>query len=149
MGEMTISRAADGDSTRLTTLCQSSAAYRGIYADAIATVQVTPAYIAENLVFVATSDSGQLLGFYSLIREPPELDMMFVADSAQRSGTGRALVTHMIEQAQQTGLRTVRVVSHPPAEGFYLRMGARRTGTVAAQPPTTTWDRPELHFGIP
>jgi GNAT superfamily N-acetyltransferase len=149
VGELTISRAASGDSSQLTMLCRSSAAYRGIYADAIATVEVAPAYIAENLVFVATGRGGELLGFYSLIREPPELDMMFVADDAQRSGTGRALVGHMIEQARQIGLRAVRVVSHPPAEGFYLRMGARRTGTVAAQPPTTTWDRPELHFGIP
>src|SRR4051812_24551691 len=111
MGEMTISRAAGSDSVRLTTLCQSSAAYRGIYADAIATVRVTPDYIAENIVFIATSHDRQLLGFYSLVRDPPELDMMFVADSAQRGGIGRTLVQHMIEQAQQIGLRTVRVIS--------------------------------------
>ena len=35
--------------------------------------------------------------------------MIFVSADAQRSGTGRALVAHMIEQAQETGLHTVRV----------------------------------------
>lgn len=148
MGEISISRASEDDSTRLTALCQSSAAYRGIYAQAITTVQVTPAYIADNIVFVATGDTGQLLGFYALICDPPELDMLFVADDAQRGGIGRALVTHMMRQARQAGLHAVRVISHPPAEEFYLRVGARRTGTVAAQPPTTTWDRPELHFTV-
>jgi hypothetical protein len=90
-GGLTIDQAVGDDAIRLTKLCRSSTAYRGIYADAIATVQVTPAYITENIVAVATNHNGQLLGFYSLIRDPPELDMMFVADDAQRSGTGRAL----------------------------------------------------------
>ncbi len=39
-----------------------------------------------------------------------------------------ALWAHMIGQARILGYRTVRIVSEPKAEGFYLRMGARRTG---------------------
>ena len=109
-------------------------------------MEVTPSYIVEHLVIVAVEQAGNLLGFYSLIREPPELDILFVADSAQRRGISATLVHHMIEQAKRAGFPAVRVVSHPPAEPFYRRMGAQRTGTVAARPPTTTWEPPELWF---
>jgi hypothetical protein len=54
----------------------------------------------------------------------------------------------MVEQSRQIGLKGVRVVSHPPAEGFYRRVGARRIGTVPAKPPVTTWERPEFWFGV-
>lgn len=148
MDFVTIRRACDDDARQLTELCHSSSSYQGGYAHAIATVELTPGYIAEHLVFVAVDRTGNLLGFYSLIREPPELDMLFVADAAQRRGVGHTLVRHMIEQARHAGISAVRVVSHPPAEPFYRRMGARRTGTVPARPPTTTWERPELWFAI-
>lgn len=146
---MTIAHASTGDAQRLTRLCHASSSYQGVYADAISTVELTPAYITEHLVFLAADQEAHLLGFYSLIRDPPELDMLFVADEAQGQGVGRLLVEHMIEQARQHGLAGVRVVSHPPAEGFYRRLGARRIGTVPAEPPMTTWERPELWLQRP
>lgn len=148
MESITIKPAPAGHARELTTLCRSSGSYQGMYAEAISTVDVSPGYLAENLVFIAVDHADDLLGFYSLIRDPPELDMLFVADAAQRRGVGQALVRHMIEQARHAGIPAVRVVSHPPAEPFYVRMGARRTGTVPARPPTTTWERPELVFTI-
>ncbi|WP_235191140.1 hypothetical protein [Amycolatopsis rifamycinica] len=36
-----------------------------------------------------------------------------------------------------------------PSAAFYLRMGARRTGTIPAKPPKVGWDRPELRFDVP
>ena len=148
-GPVTITRASGADAQRLTRLCRASGGYRGLYAEAIAAVEVTPAHIAEHLVFLAADQDAGLLGFYALIRDPPELDMLFVADRAQGRGVGRLLVAHMIERARQCGLAGVRVVSHPPAEAFYRRAGARRTGTVPARPPLTTWERPELWFTVP
>ncbi|MGW6276263.1 GNAT family N-acetyltransferase [Kribbella sp. NPDC055071] len=148
MEQLMVTRAAADDAERLTRLCHESSSYQGRYAEAIATVEVTPGYIADQLVFLAADEDARLLGFYSLIRDPPELDMLFVADEAQGRGAGRILVKHMIEQAQELGLAGVRVVSHPPAEGFYLRVGARRTGTVPANPPMITWERPELWFPL-
>ena len=144
MDEVTIRRASPHDAERLTGLCHASGAYRGIYAAAIRQVRLTPGYITQHLVFMATDQEDHLLAFYSLIRDPPELDMMFVADDVQGQGLGRLLLAHMSEQARAAGLTGVRVVSHPPAEGFYRRAGAQRTGTVPANPPKTTWDRPEL-----
>ena len=148
MGQVTISRASAQDAQLLTDLCHASSSYQGQYAEAISTVELTPGYVAENLVFLAVDQDARLVGFYSLIRDPAELDMLFVSDEAQGQGIGRLLVDHMLEQSRLIGLAGVRVVSHPPAEGFYRRVGARRTGTVPAKPPMTTWDRPELWFTI-
>lgn len=145
---VTIRRASPQDAERLTALCHASRAYQGVYAAAIAQVQVTPGYIAQHLVFVAADREGHPLAFYSLIRDPSELDMMFVADEVQGLGIGRLLMDHMSEQARAIGLPGVRVVSHPPAEGFYRRAGAQRIGTVPANPPKTTWERPELWLKI-
>ncbi len=41
----------------------------------------------------------------------------------------------------------MKVVAHPPAEEFYLRTGAVRTGTV---PPSGSvhWERPELRYDV-
>ncbi|MDJ1130492.1 GNAT family N-acetyltransferase [Streptomyces iconiensis] len=89
---------------------------------------------------------GRLQGFYSLVLDPPELDLIFVADETQGSGVGRLLVEHMIGQAGAHGLDEVRVVSHPPAERFYRRLGAERIGTVPPSPPKISWERPELRF---
>ncbi len=117
----------------------------------VAAYRVGPDYIETHRVFVAVAadeHESRVLGFYSLVLAPPELDLMFVADGAQGRGIGRLLVAHMKAEARAAGLDHVRVVSHPPAEGFYRSVGAVRTGTAAANPPAVAWDRPELEFLI-
>jgi GNAT superfamily N-acetyltransferase len=146
MQSMTIRRAVVQDAERLTTLIQESGAYRGKYASIISGYRVTADYIARHRVFAAVDAVGRLLGFYALVLEPPELDLVFVADGAQGKGVGRFLIEHMIGQAREAGLTDVRVVSHPPAEEFYRRLGAERVGTVAPSPPKVAWERPELRF---
>ncbi|TJZ50406.1 GNAT family N-acetyltransferase [Streptomyces piniterrae] len=112
----------------------------------VAGYRVGPDYIETHRVFVAVdeADDGRPLGFYSLIVEPPELDLMFVADHAQGLGIGRRLIEHLRGEARHVGLGSVRVVAHPPAEGFYRSVGARLIGTVPANPPAVMWDRPEF-----
>jgi GNAT superfamily N-acetyltransferase len=143
-----IRRAVEQDAERLTTLVQGSGAYRGHYTSIISGYRVTADYIARHRVFAAVDVAGQVLGFYALVLDPPELDLIFVADHAQGSGIGRLLVEHMIGQAKEAGVSAVRVVSHPPAEKFYRRLGAERVGTVAPSPPKVVWERPELRFTI-
>ncbi|MFF4925641.1 MULTISPECIES: GNAT family N-acetyltransferase [unclassified Kitasatospora] len=148
MIETTIRRAEATDADRLTDLIQASSAYHGEYAPMIDGYRVTPDYIAGHEVFLALDPAtDQLLGFYGLIREPAELDLMFVADEAQGRGTGRELIAHMLEQARTAGIASVLVVSHPDAERFYLRVGAERVGTFPAH-GRITWDRPELRFTV-
>lgn len=144
-----IRRATARDAKRLTRLVRASRAYEGPYAPMVAGYRVGPDYIETHRVFLAEEpDGGRVLGFYALLLAPLELDLMFVADAAQGLGVGRRLVEHMKGEARAAGAGAgadaVRVVSHPPAEGFYLGVGAERVGTVAANPPAVMWDRPEL-----
>ncbi|WP_190128551.1 GNAT family N-acetyltransferase [Streptomyces mashuensis] len=136
--------ATGADATRLTELVRTSAAYAGAYAPMVERYEVTPGYVAQHEVHVAVAEDGRVLGFYGLVTDPPELDLMFVADDAQGLGIGRLLAGHMKERARAVGLTEVRVVSHPPSEGFYRSMGARRVGTVPPPSPEITWERPEL-----
>ncbi|MFJ3875936.1 GNAT family N-acetyltransferase [Streptomyces sp. NPDC090077] len=149
MQSITIRRAVAQDAERLTSLVQQSAAYRGQYASMVSGYEVTPAYVARHRVFAAVDASDLPVGFYSLVVEPPELDLAFVSDEAQGLGVGRLLIGHMLDQAADAGLAGVRVVSHPPAERFYRRLGAQRVGTVPPMPPEAGWERPELWFTVP
>ncbi|MDQ0585090.1 GNAT family N-acetyltransferase [Streptomyces rishiriensis] len=151
-GRITIRRAVARDARRLTRLVRGSRAYEGQYAAMVADYRVGPDYIEAHRVFVAVAADehpAPVLGFYSLVLTPPELDLLFVADGAQGRGIGRLLVAHMRSEARTAGLDRVRVVSHPPAEGFYRGVGAVRTGTASANPPAVMWDRPEFEFLIP
>ncbi|MFF5372608.1 GNAT family N-acetyltransferase [Streptomyces sp. NPDC013187] len=148
---VTIRRAVARDAKRLTRLVRGSGSYEGEYAAAVAGYRVGPDYIEAHRVFVAVGadeHGGRVLGFYSLVLAPPELDLLFVADEVQGRGIGRLLVTHMRSEVRAAGLDRVKVVSHPPAEGFYHRAGAVRTGTAFANPPAVPWDRPEFEFRV-
>lgn len=149
-GSVPVRRAVARDAKRLTRLVRGSRAYEGQYAAMVAGYRVGPDYIEAHRVFVATDGSeGHVLGFYSLVLAPPELDLLFVADQAQGRGIGRLLVAHMRSEARSAGLERVRVVSHPPAEGFYRSVGAVPVGIASATPPAVVWDRPELEFRVP
>ncbi|MEC3979206.1 GNAT family N-acetyltransferase [Amycolatopsis sp. H20-H5] len=126
----------------------SSSAYGGEYASILEGYRVTEEYVEANPVYLAEAQR-QVIGFYGLIEEPAELDILFVADSAQGSGIGAWLLEHLFGQARERGITAVRVVSHPPATGFYQRMGARQVGVVPPSPPKITWERPELVFDVP
>lgn len=141
MDGVTIRRASPPDAQRLTALCHASSAYRGIYAAAIQRVRLTPGYITQHLVFTATDREDHLLAFYSLIRDPPELDMMFVADEVQGQGLGRLLLGHMSEQARAAGLAGVRVVSHLPPRPS--------TAAPARSAPVPCRPTPKDHLGPP
>ncbi|MEU9554303.1 GNAT family N-acetyltransferase [Streptomyces fumanus] len=149
---ITIRRAVARDAKRLTRLVRGSSAYAGRYAAAVAGYRVGPDYLEAHRAFVAVGTGehdGRVLGFYSLVLAPPELDLLFVADDAQRRGIGRRLVAHMRSEARAAGVDRVKVVSHVSAEDFYHRAGAVRTGTVLADPPAVPWDRPVFEFRIP
>lgn len=152
-GEVVIRRAVERDAGRLTRLVRSSRAYEGRYSSMVEGYRVGPDYIEAHRVFVAVEEipggeggGERLVGFYALLVEAAELDLMFVSDQAQGYGIGRLLVEHMRGEARNAGIDRVRVVSHPPAEGFYRSVGAWPVGTVPANPPAVMWDRPEFVF---
>jgi GNAT superfamily N-acetyltransferase len=126
---------------------QGSRAYAGEYHRILDGYAVGEQHLVRDRVFLAEIGSD-VLGFYTLIlgREP-ELDLMFVSDSAQGTGTGRELFEHMRETARGEGIRSVLIVSHPPSVGFYERMGAVRIGDRSPS-PVVTWTRPVLRLSL-
>jgi GNAT superfamily N-acetyltransferase len=146
--DILIRRANQGDRHRLTELMHSSSAYRGKYAAILAGYEISNEQVENDLMYVA-EHRHQLMGFFSLtnLRNNPELDLMFVSDHAQGKGVGRLLFDHMLTVAGENGITRIHIVAHPPAEQFYLRMGASRSGTKEAA-GRVSWARPVLSLEI-
>lgn len=141
-----IRRAESADASALTVLVLASSAYAGVYASMLDGYEITAAQIARDEIHVAHGESIQ--GFYSLLTgSVPELDLMFVRDAAQGEGIGRMLFDHMRALAQKIGVRSVKIVAHPPAAGFYRSMGAVEVG-IAFPMGATTWPRPIFSLSI-
>ena len=84
-------------------------------------------YLLAHRSFVAES-AGKRVGLCVLeIRgEVAELGHVWVAPECHRQGVGTALVARALEAAAKAGVRSVEIVSDPFAEGFYVRLGAKK-----------------------
>lgn len=132
---MTLRPALPAEAAELTALAIRSKAHWGYDATFMALaapdLQITPELLGGTMAFVA--QSGALpLGFYVLavVDGVPMLRDLWVDPAAIGTGVGKRLWTHMLEQARSVGYGTVRITSEPNAEGFYVKMGARRIGSV-------------------
>jgi N-acetylglutamate synthase-like GNAT family acetyltransferase len=145
---MKIRRVEISDCPMLTQIVRTSAAYDGEYRVMVADITITAEQAARDDLFVAGQDD-RVIGFYSLKTdtEEAELDFMFVDDNWRGTGVGRALWSHMLEQARSRGFETVKIVSHPPAEAFYRLMGARSVGVVGPS-GRATWSRPLMRIDL-
>jgi GNAT superfamily N-acetyltransferase len=92
---------------------------------------VDPREIEAAPTFVAVDESS-ILGFYLLKptsrADACELDFLFVEPTAIGRGVGQALFEHACNTARGLGYRSMVWGSDPNADGFYLRMGARKIG---------------------
>ncbi|WP_420112669.1 GNAT family N-acetyltransferase [Pseudactinotalea sp.] len=142
-------RAVASDAPILTRMMHESSAYQGPYAAILEGYEVTDVQIARDAIYVAEACST-IVGFYSLVDGVvgPELDLMFVLDEARGLGIGRQIFAHVIATARSRGWRSVTIISHPPAEAFYLRMGASRVG-IAQPTGRVRWKRPILALAVP
>jgi GNAT superfamily N-acetyltransferase len=145
---ITIRRATADDIATMNDLMQASSAYQGQYKSILEAYELTPAQIARDHVYVA-KEHEKVLGFYSLIASSstPELDLLFVSDTAQGFGIGSALIAHLKQLAISLAISTIRIVSHPPALDFYVRMGAKTIGTSLPH-GRVTWERPVLTLPV-
>ncbi len=96
---------------------------------------ITDGYIGAHVVRCAVQD-GMVVGFYSLRQnaEGLELDFLYLLPDHMGQGLGSALLRHATEQAREMGVRSLRIVSDPNAEGFYTKHGARCIGTMPSKP---------------
>lgn len=80
---------------------------------------------------------------------PWAVECLWVHPSSVGRGVGTLLVRHLLSYARASGQSALRVDSDPNAEAFYLHLGARRVGEVAApvegQPSRT---RPQLMLRV-
>jgi GNAT superfamily N-acetyltransferase len=91
---------------------------------------ITPEIIQTNEVYAAVLADAAIAGFYALLpdRPMPRLEHLWVLPALMGRGIGRALFAHALERASALGATQIQIESDPQAEGFYLRMGARRLG---------------------
>lgn len=92
---------------------------------------IRPEFIASQAQAVyAAQYRGKVAGFYALTcaNRQAALEHLWVLPEAMGQGIGRALFEHAVQQARGFGAMTLEITADPNAEGFYLRMGARRVG---------------------
>lgn len=119
----------------LTTLALRSKAHWGYdaaFLDACRDeLTITRARLGEEVIRVA-EDGGGVLGFMSVRVGPAEAELvdLFVEPAAIGTGVGRALWDEAVRIALAAGAARLLVEADPHAEGWYLRRGAERIGTV-------------------
>lgn len=90
---------------------------------------ISPEFVRGNEVYVAMAD-GEPVGFYALVGEGNRLGLghLWVRPGRIGVGLGRLLFGHAMRRAAGLGAEAVGIESDPNAEGFYLKMGAKRVG---------------------
>jgi GNAT superfamily N-acetyltransferase len=99
------------------------AACRGEFLFAPAELRTTEVAVAE--IDGAPAGLAQL----EVDGDASELLKLFIEPDRIGTGVGRALFAWAVARAQAGGASAMRIESDPFAEPFYLKMGARRTGT--------------------
>lgn len=134
---MNIRRARPAESEELSALAVSAKALWGysqrqlaLWSDELGlsreSIVSEPTFVAEErsrLVGVAQLDTRVL---------PWAVQCLWVDPSSVRRGVGTRLIRHLLACARANGQSTLCVDSDPNAEAFYLGLGARRVGEVAA-----------------
>ena len=111
---------------------------------------LTPAYIAEHVVFVAEAD-GEAVAFCALVGAGAqwELDHLWVRPEFIGRGIGGQLFRHAAAYlAVNAGEVILGVESEPNAEQFYVRMGARPVRIITREWQGLRRTLPYLEFVI-
>jgi GNAT superfamily N-acetyltransferase len=110
---------------------------------------IEPDFLAKHETYAAMAPEGPI-GFYSLCFKGGKLRLehLWVRPDRMRLGIGRALFTHAVGQARELGFHALEIESDPNAEGFYVRMGARRVGSQVAELEGERRELPVLLYEI-
>ncbi|HEV7238783.1 MAG TPA: GNAT family N-acetyltransferase [Thermoanaerobaculia bacterium] len=133
---ISIRRAVPSDSERATELARSAKAHWGYPSEWLdawdVDLKITATDIERHATFVASLDD-EVVGVCQLQESDAHafLEHVWVDPRAHGRGVGRALVEH----ARGAAHGVIAIVSDPHAEPFYLRLGARRVGEIAAPMP--------------
>lgn len=126
-----IRAANSNDSATLTDLALRSKAYWGYSKQFIALCEaeltISENYIANHPVYLLEKEK-KIIAFFSFSLKKDELAMFFVDPNYIGQGIGKLLWTNMIKKAQALNIKQLTIDSDPFAEGFYLKMGAKKIG---------------------
>jgi GNAT superfamily N-acetyltransferase len=136
MAALCIRRARIDEAPRLSELCVRSKASWGydeaFMALAGVVLEVSADQIERGDVWVAIGADGETAGVVALgpgdRPDTLDLDKLFVEPQRIRTGVGRALIAHAIDEARRRGSRRLTILSDPHAAGFYENNGARLIG---------------------
>ena len=108
---------------------------------------VTPEFIAGSPVYVL-EEVGEIVGYYGLDGEPPEmtLDKLFVAPDLIRTGRGKLLWQHAVATARTLGASALTFAADPNAAPFYQAMGAEWVEEVTTSRPG--WNLQMFQFAV-
>jgi GNAT superfamily N-acetyltransferase len=132
-----VRRALPGESQALTELAFAAKALWGHLEAQLRAwandLRISPESILSEPTFVIEEERG-LVGVVQLgtKNRPWSIEHLWVHPAEVRRGLGSQLVRHVLRYARERGEPELQVDSDPQAEQFYLRLGARRVGEVAA-----------------
>ena len=133
-----IRRARAFEAMALSDLAMRSKAHWGYDAAFMAACReeltLRPGELARSPVFVSAA-GRRIAGFYRLdiAARDAEVGHFFVAPAHIGRGVGARLWAHLVGQARRRGVTRIAIASDPSADGFYVRMGATRVGSVASE----------------
>jgi GNAT superfamily N-acetyltransferase len=89
---------------------------------------ITPQFISAAEVWAAVLDE-EIAGFYALISsgERAALEHFWILPRFMGRGVGRGLFEHALMRCREMGCQILEIESDPNAQGFYEKMGARKT----------------------
>ena len=108
-----------------------------------------PDVIEGNPAWCALEEDRPI-GFYVLTAESDglHLDHLWVLPQAMGRGVARALFQHAAGQAKALGHSCFKIEADPNAEGFYRRMGAKRTGSNRTEVEGQLRELPLLQYDL-
>ena len=133
---ISVRRATASDSERATELARTAKAHWGYPEEWLKAwetdLTVTARDIERHSTYVASLDD-EVVGVCQLQESDTHsfLEHVWVDPKAHGRGVGRALIEH----ARGSARGLIAIVADPHAEPFYLHLGARRVGEVAAPMP--------------
>ena len=106
-------------------------------------------FVLANDVYVM-EEKAVVKGFYGLVTRGSTiwLEHLWVLPEMMRKGIGRELFHHAARVARTRGAKEIQIESDPNAEGFYLKMGARRSGETVSTIDGKPRSVPRLVFRV-
>lgn len=130
---MQVRKATIDDINALSELAYKSKAYWGYSKDfldkCIDDLTVTVNDIESNPVYVMEIHHN-MVGFFNFELSTEKLDALFIDPDFIGKGIGKLLWKNLLNIAKDLDMKQFTLDSDPNAEGFYLKMGAKKIGSI-------------------